>query len=82
VFVERLDWLATHPRFTPRFALHVGAPCRELTNTAVAKAECLHDSTVKDLDRIYRQQQVACAGLPAAWTRWPSGGARRPHRRQ
>jgi transposase len=65
VFVERLDWLATNPRFTQRFAMHVGALCREMTNTAVAQAERLHDSTVKDLDRIYMQQQVARAGLPA-----------------
>lgn len=65
MFVERLDWLATNPRFTQRFAMHVGALCREMTNTAVAQAERLHDSTVKDLDRIYMQQQVARAGLPA-----------------
>ena len=65
MFVERLDWLAKNPRFTPRFAMHVGALCREMTNTAVAQAERLHDSTVKDLDRIYMQQQMARAGLPA-----------------
>ena len=45
--------------------MHVGALCREMTNTAVAQAERLHDRTVKDLDRIYLQQQVARAGLPA-----------------
>ena len=65
VFVERLDWLATNPRFTQRFAMHVGALCREMTNTAVAQAERLHDSTVKDLDTIYRQRQGTRAGLPA-----------------
>jgi transposase len=65
VFVERLDWLAKNPRFTQRFAMHVGALCREMTNTAVAQAERLHDSTVKDLDRISMQQQGARAGLPA-----------------
>jgi transposase len=65
VFVERLDWRAKNPRFTPRFAMHVGALCREMTNTAVAQAERRHNSTVKDLDRLYRQQQVARAGLPA-----------------
>jgi transposase len=65
VFVERLDWLAKNPRFTQRFAMHVGGLCREMTNTAVAQAERLHDRTVKDLDRIYMQQQVARAGLPA-----------------
>ena len=65
VFVERLDWLATNPRFTQRFAVHVGALCREMTNKAVAEAERIHDSTVKALDTIYMQQQVARAGLPA-----------------
>ena len=67
MFVERLDWLAKNPRFTQRFAMHVGALCRERTHTAVAPAERLHDRTVKDLDRIYLQQQVARAGLPAPW---------------
>ena len=65
VFVERLDWLAKNPRYTQRFAMHVGALCREMTNKAVAEVERLHDSTVKDLDKIYMQQQVARAGLPA-----------------
>ena len=45
--------------------MHVGALCREMTNTAVAEAERIHDSTVKDLDTIYMQQQVARADLPA-----------------
>ena len=45
--------------------MHVGALCREMTNTAVAKAERIHDSTVKTLDMIDIQQQVARAGLPA-----------------
>ena len=61
VYVARLDWLAKNPRF----AMHVGALCHEMTNTAVAKAERLHDRTVKDLDTISTQQQVARAGLPA-----------------
>jgi transposase len=65
VYVERLDWLAKNPRFTQRFAMHVGARCRAMTNTAVAQAARLHDSTVKDLDTIYMQRQVARAGLPA-----------------
>ena len=60
VFVERLDWLAKKPRFTQRFAIHVGALCHEMTHTAMAQAERLHDSTVKDLDRIYLQQQAPC----------------------
>jgi transposase len=65
VYVERLDWLAKNPRFTQRFAMHVGALCREMTNKAVADLERLHDSTVKDLDKIYMRKQVDRAGMPA-----------------
>jgi len=65
VFVERLDWLAKNSRFTQRFAMHVGALCREMTNTAVAEAERIHHRTVKTLDTIYMQQQVVRASLPA-----------------
>ena len=65
VFVERLDWLAENPRYTERFAMHVGALCREMTNKAVAEAERLHDSTVKTLDMVYMRKQLAAAGPPA-----------------
>jgi len=65
VFVERLDWLAKNPRYTERFAMHVGKLCREMTNKAVAEQEHLHHSTVKDLDKLYMQKQVARAGQPA-----------------
>jgi hypothetical protein len=44
--------------------MHVGALCREMTNTAVADLERLHDRTVKALDTLYMQQQVEQAGLP------------------
>jgi transposase len=59
VYVERLDWLAKNPCFTQRYAMHVGALCREMTNKAVAELEHLHDSTVKDLDKIYMQKRRA-----------------------
>lgn len=62
VFVERLDWLAENPRYTQRFAMHIGALCREMTVSAVAQLEHLHDSTVKHLDQLYMQRQVAAAG--------------------
>jgi transposase len=65
VFVEHLDWLAENPRYTQRFAMHVGALCREMTNKAVAELERLHDSTVKTLDTIYMNRQIARAGMPA-----------------
>lgn len=64
MYVERLDWLAKNPRFTKRFAMHVGALCREMTNKAVAERERLHHSTVKDLDKLYMHKQVALAGPP------------------
>ena len=79
VYVERLDWLAKNPRYTQRFALHVGVLCREMTNRAVAELERLHDSTVKTLDTLYMQQQLERAGSrrrgPSAWTRSPSARA-------
>lgn len=65
VFVEQLDWLAKNPRYTRRFALHVGKLCREMTNKAVGEIERLHHSTVKDLDKLYMQQQITQAGPPA-----------------
>lgn len=45
--------------------MHVGALCREMTNSAVAEIEHLHDSTVKNLDKIYMAKQNAEAGVPA-----------------
>jgi len=65
VFVERLDWLAPNPRYTERFAKRIGTLCRDMTNKAVAELEHLHESTVKDLDKIYMRKQVARAGKPA-----------------
>ena len=65
MYVERLDWLAQNPRYTERFAMHVGALCRDMTNKAVADLERIHHTTVKDLDKIYMARQVAEAGLPA-----------------
>lgn len=65
VFVEHLDWLAKNPRYTKGFARRVGYLCREMTNKAVADSELLHHSTVKDLDKLYMQEQVEKAGVPA-----------------
>jgi transposase len=65
VHVEHLDRLATNPRYTHRFALHVGKLCRDMPNAAVAEMERLHHSTIKDLDKLYMKKQVNLAGLPA-----------------
>ena len=45
--------------------MHVGDLCRDMTNQAVAEREHLHHSTVKDLDKLYIERQVARAGKPA-----------------
>ena len=45
--------------------MHVGSLCREMTNKAVAELERLHESTVKNLDKLYMAKQVALAGTPA-----------------
>ena len=29
--MEHLDWLARNPRYTARYALHVGVLCRKMT---------------------------------------------------
>ena len=63
--VEHLDWLAKNPRYTQRFAMHVGKLCRDMPNKAVAEMERLHHGTVKNLDKLYMQKQVDLAGLPA-----------------
>ncbi len=63
--VEALDWLAHNPRYTQRFAMHVGRLCRDMPNKAVADMERLHHSTVKDLDKVYMQRQVERAGMAA-----------------
>ena len=63
--VEHLDWLAKNPRYTQRFARHVGKLCRDMPNQRVAEMERLHHSTVNDLDKRYMQKQVERAGLPA-----------------
>jgi len=65
VHIEKLDWLAKNPRYTQRFAMHVGKLCRDMSNKAVAEMEHLHHSTVKDLDKLYMQKQVKQAGHPS-----------------
>lgn len=65
VYLERLDGLAKNPRYTERFALHVGNLCWSMTQTAVAELERLHDGTVKDLSRLYMAEQGRRAGTPA-----------------
>ena len=65
VKVERLDWLAQNPRYTHRFAQHVGAVCRDMSNKAVAQLLPLHEHTVKDLDTRYMRDWLAQTPQPA-----------------
>jgi transposase len=62
---ERLDWLASNPRYTHRFAIRVGRYCRIATVKDAAEDFHLHWHTVKDLDKQYMQEQLARAGSPA-----------------
>ena len=64
VHAEHLDWLATNPRYTQRFALHAGDLCRDMEISRVAELERLHHSTVKDLGKLYMQKQLELAGPP------------------
>jgi transposase len=69
VYVERLDWLAKNPRFTQRFAMHVGALCREMTTKAVAELERLHDK-IRVLQRRaygYRDEEYLKLKIVAAF---------------
>lgn len=65
VHVEHLDWLADNPRYTQRFAMHVGNLCRDTTVSRVAEIERLHRSAVKNLDKLYMRRQVELAGTPS-----------------
>ncbi|MEK7237594.1 MAG: ISL3 family transposase, partial [Nitrospirota bacterium] len=65
VKVERLDWLAQNPRYTQRFAQHVGTLCRDMSNKAVMQLLHLHEHTVKDLDTRYMQAWLAKTPQPA-----------------
>jgi transposase len=75
--VERLDWLAQNPRYTQRFAQHVGTLCRDMSNKAVAQLLHLHEHTVKDLDRRYMQSLAGqdAAACPASDRRGGPGNS-------
>jgi transposase len=63
---ERLDWLADNPRYTQRFAIRVGRYCRLATIKDVADDLHLDWHTVKELDKLYMQEQLDRAGQPAS----------------
>lgn len=61
---ERLDWLADNPRYTRRFVHAVGRRCRTATIKDVAAEMDLHWTTVKQIDKLYMQEQLDQAGPP------------------
>jgi transposase len=64
VKTEELEWLASNPLYTKRFATYVGKRCREETVQSVAKELRLHWHTVKELEKDYMRGLLAKAGTP------------------
>lgn len=61
---ERLDWLAANPHYTRRFALYVGRQGRSASINEVADDLRLDWHAVKEMDKLYMQEQLARAGEP------------------
>lgn len=61
---ERLDWLATNPHYTKRFAWYVGQRCRSASVKEVATELRLDWHAVKEMDKLYMQEQLRRAGPP------------------
>ncbi len=59
---ERVDWLAANPHYTKRFALYVGKQCRGASIKEVATDLRLDWHAVKEMDKLYMQEQLARAG--------------------
>jgi hypothetical protein len=53
VKTEKLDWLATNPFYTKRFAYYVGRRCRVAPIKDVARELGLDWHTVKELEKQY-----------------------------
>ncbi|HXD85659.1 MAG TPA: transposase family protein [Urbifossiella sp.] len=76
----RTPRLARHqPRYTRRFVIAVGRRCRTATIKDVAQEMDLHWETVKEIDKLYMQEQLDRAGpadrrvawlAPSARSRW------------
>ena len=62
---EKLDFLASNPLYTKRFAYYVGRRCRSATITDIAKELYLDWHTVKSLEQQYMSEQLRRAGTPA-----------------
>lgn len=61
---ERLDFLSLHAKFTDRFVLKIGAFCRAMSISDVARHTGLDWHMVKELDKVYMREQLRRAGPP------------------
>jgi transposase len=61
---ENLSVLSPTTKFTDRFAGQIGGVCRAMTVQDVARRMPLDWPTVKDLDKIYRREQLGRVGPP------------------
>jgi len=61
---EKLEFLSDDPRYTQRFAMKIGAMCRAMTISDVARHMRLDWHRVKELDKIYMREQLARTGTP------------------
>jgi hypothetical protein len=59
---EKLGFLSDNTKYTLRFAMQIGGLCRAMTITDVARRMHLDWHTVKELDKIYRREQLARSG--------------------
>jgi transposase len=59
---EQLDWLATNPHYTKRFARYVGKLCRSMSVAEVAADLRMDWHAVKEMDKLYMREQLAVAG--------------------
>ena len=62
---ERLDFLSTNAAFTHRLAISIGALCRTMTISDVAKRMNLDWHTVKELEKEYMREQLKQKGSPS-----------------
>jgi transposase len=64
VITEELEWLASNPLYTKRFAVYVGKRCRDASVESVAKELHLNWHTVKELEKEYMRGLLSKAGTP------------------
>jgi transposase len=62
---EKIDFLASNPFYTKRFAHYVGKRCRSSTIKDIAKELMLDWHTVKDLEKEYMTELLKKTGTPA-----------------